>query len=90
MMNWLLAGGNGKNNHNCSNGKDGKKQRFQGNCNECNKKGHKARDCWLSLHNEDKCPKWWDKSKHGRKATEAMAGSADNSNKKSDKPNSSI
>ena len=77
-----LAGSDGKQ-HNHNHGKDGKKQKFQGNCNECGKKGHKARDCWLNPQNKDKRPKWWDENKHGRKATEVTAGSADNTKKKS-------
>ena len=76
-----LAGANGQKNNGQKNGKDGKKH-FTGNCHECGKKGHMAKDCWLNPKNKDKRPKWFDEEKFC-KGKEISAGSADN-NKKSE------
>ena len=60
-----LVGADGHKNHNLKQGKEGKK-RFTGNCHECGKKEHMARDCWLNPKNKDKCPKWFDEEKFKR------------------------
>ena len=50
------ADGNQGSNNNDRGGSGGGK--FNGNCNQCGKKGHKAIDCWENPKNAHKRPKW--------------------------------
>jgi hypothetical protein len=40
----------------------GEKKRFNGKCNNCGKKFHKAKDCWEDPKNADKRPNWYKKA----------------------------
>ena len=53
---------NGDNKRNNRNGRNRRKKRFDGNCNNCGKRWHKAADCWHNDKNSSKRPQWWTKT----------------------------
>jgi len=40
-------------------GRNRRKKKFNGTCNNCGTHGHKAKECWALDRNADKRPKWW-------------------------------